>query len=1249
MRWGLTDFLIAWDPFDRLSDGINQDFNSAKNWTPARRDPLALDLDGDGIETLGADGTVVFDHDGDGVKTGTGWVGADDAFLALDRNGNGSIDTGAELFGVDTVKTDGSLAVDGFDALRDLDANGDGVFDTRDSEFANVRVWRDRDRDGVSDPGELSSLTDAGILSIDLNAAHNNVDLGNGNVQTATAAHLTTAGEAGTTGNLDLAHNPFYREFTHAVALTEQAMGLPDSRGSGRVRDLREAISLSPALAAIVSAYAEQTTYAEQRAQLDALLRAWAGTSTMATSIERALANNFHLTYLMPGLSAADFLAFPRADKDNPGAGLLTLPDEEAAAQRQALLRQQARITGMIAVLERFNGDGFVTVEAESVVTGAGRRISLTPDTGSSGLTVNPLAPSHAFVTLSQRQIDLLTQSYEQLKASVYGTLAMQTRLADYADAVQLSVGGGGDMGVDFTAMNALLDAKSAANPSAALGDLIELVRYAGKSFHTQGWDGMDRLRAWIREGVGGEQAAAVLAAFNVRIADGEFTGTGGHDILFGDEQGNTLRAMAGNDIVDAGAGDDSVHGEGGDDFLIGGAGRDRLYGGAGNDTLRGGAGANDYLRGDSGDDTYLFGSGDGNTTVFNYDPGAGRNDVLRFLDGINPGDVKVTRSSNNLLLTISGTGEVITVSNFFSSDNYALNAVAFADGTLWDMAMINTLALGASEGDDNITGYAGADTLNALGGDDTLRGGGGNDTLSGGDGRDSVYGESGNDKLAGNAGDDRLYGDGGDDTLDGGAGRDRLYGGAGNDTLRGGAGNNDYLRGDSGDDTYLFGSGDGNTTVFNYDPGAGRNDVLRFLDGINPGDVKVTRSSNNLLLTISGSGEVITVSNFFSSDNYALNAVAFADGTLWDMAAINTLALGASEGDDNITGYAGADTLNALGGDDTLRGGGGNDTLSGGDGRDSVYGQTGNDKLAGNAGDDRLYGDGGDDTLDGGAGRDRLYGGVGNDTLRGGAGANDYLRGDSGDDTYLFGSGDGNTTVFNYDPGAGRNDVLRFLDGINPGDVKVTRSSNNLLLTISGTGEVITVSNFFSSDNYALNAVAFADGTLWDMAAIKTLALGATGGDDNITGYAGADTLNALGGDDTLRGGGGNDTLSGGDGRDAVYGQTGNDSLAGNAGDDRLYGGGGDDLLDGGEGRDRLYGGVGNDTLRGGAGNNDYLRGDSGDDTYVFAPGFGADTVHNYDTQAGRVDVARFDNISIEDLWFSRSGTATVITSWTL
>ncbi|HYP84610.1 hypothetical protein [Variovorax sp.] len=81
----------------------------AQGTTPPRRDPLVLDLDGDGIETTSTrDGTVIlFDHDADGVKTGTGWVKSDDGWLVLDRNGNGTIASGRELFGVDTLKATG--------------------------------------------------------------------------------------------------------------------------------------------------------------------------------------------------------------------------------------------------------------------------------------------------------------------------------------------------------------------------------------------------------------------------------------------------------------------------------------------------------------------------------------------------------------------------------------------------------------------------------------------------------------------------------------------------------------------------------------------------------------------------------------------------------------------------------------------------------------------------------------------------------------------------------------------------------------------------------------------------------------------------------------------------------------------------------------------------------------------------------------------------------------------------------------
>ena len=274
---------------------INPDTNTyllqSKNWTPPRRDPLALDLDNDGIETVGISGTVVvFDHDGDGIKTGTGWVASDDGFLVLDRNDNGTIDTGAELFGVDTVKADGTLAVDGFDALADLDSNGDGIFDINDDEFAHVQIWQDLNQNGISTADELFSLTELGVISIDLNANSNNVNLGNGNVQTASAVHLTVDGE-GETGNLDLANNPFYSEFVNSIPLTEEALSLPDSKGSGLVRDLREATSLSPAVASALTNYASQTNYTDQKAQLDDLLSAWVETSTVKNSVEQAADN----------------------------------------------------------------------------------------------------------------------------------------------------------------------------------------------------------------------------------------------------------------------------------------------------------------------------------------------------------------------------------------------------------------------------------------------------------------------------------------------------------------------------------------------------------------------------------------------------------------------------------------------------------------------------------------------------------------------------------------------------------------------------------------------------------------------------------------------------------------------------------------------------------------------------------------------------------------------------------------------
>ena len=141
--WWLRNIVPVLNPNAGIDPTANTDYQSALNFIQ-RYDPLTLDLDADGIETTSANTGITFDFDGDGLRTGTGWVKGDDGFLVLDRNGNGTIDTGRELFGVDTVKRNGQKAVNGFDALSDLDSNADGVFDAKDAQFANVRVWEDQ-------------------------------------------------------------------------------------------------------------------------------------------------------------------------------------------------------------------------------------------------------------------------------------------------------------------------------------------------------------------------------------------------------------------------------------------------------------------------------------------------------------------------------------------------------------------------------------------------------------------------------------------------------------------------------------------------------------------------------------------------------------------------------------------------------------------------------------------------------------------------------------------------------------------------------------------------------------------------------------------------------------------------------------------------------------------------------------------------------------------------------------------------
>jgi hypothetical protein len=102
------------------------------------------------------------------VSASTDWVGASTPWLVLDRNGNGLVDDGGELFGSATILASGTRAPNGFAALAELDDNRDGRITAEDAGFAKLALWSDGDADRVSSSAELSTLASTGIVSIEL-------------------------------------------------------------------------------------------------------------------------------------------------------------------------------------------------------------------------------------------------------------------------------------------------------------------------------------------------------------------------------------------------------------------------------------------------------------------------------------------------------------------------------------------------------------------------------------------------------------------------------------------------------------------------------------------------------------------------------------------------------------------------------------------------------------------------------------------------------------------------------------------------------------------------------------------------------------------------------------------------------------------------------------------------------------------------------------------------------------------------
>ncbi len=235
------------------------------------RDPLVLDLDGDGIETTTTiTDSPSFDLDGDAFAERTGWLLPDDGFLVRDLNDNGLIDDMTEWFG--------QPGQPGFAHLAELDGNGDLIIDALDPGFAELKIWRDFDQDAVTDVGELLTLEAAGITGLSLSAQEMAEVTSTGHNLVAVSSFTRSDGTTGGLYELLFDADQYNSTYVGAGRIAPWAQTLPEVKGYGQLTDLRVAASNDVAVADALMASANRFATADIEVLRDdfrAIAHAW--------------------------------------------------------------------------------------------------------------------------------------------------------------------------------------------------------------------------------------------------------------------------------------------------------------------------------------------------------------------------------------------------------------------------------------------------------------------------------------------------------------------------------------------------------------------------------------------------------------------------------------------------------------------------------------------------------------------------------------------------------------------------------------------------------------------------------------------------------------------------------------------------------------------------------------------------------------------------------------------------------------
>jgi Ca2+-binding RTX toxin-like protein len=704
--------------------------------------PVVLDLNNQGLsndlENPGQANFTVAPNGSNSLEAQIGWVKPGAGILALDDNLDGTIDSSTEISFVQDVPG----ATTDLEGLAAFDTDHNGELDPGDAHWNDFRIWTDTNGDGISEPGELETLAQAGITSINLDETlTGNTPNGSGNVIEGTATFTRSNGTTGAVGDVDFGLVPVSSIVSNvsgplsaaAISTNQTIYGTSgndslaggvgnDTLIGGAGNDTLAGSSGQNQFSFTVGDGADLITDFKPGASEDSIFLNGVGNGVVSITngSDGALINygaastiDMHdvdaaTISLRANLSGATTVSYAGLN-EAVSVDLSAVPTLPGAQVENVIGSNYAStLAGDSYANALTGGTGNDTINGgggNDTIDGGGGHDLLTGGAGDDVFVLNGNDPAGAVSTITDFQAGSGGDVIEALNdATVNETIAFNTNTAGALAAVtpgntallqgisinnlSLESNFSGFWEFNFVALTSGVNlnlSQGEVGPSTTAspdGTAYEIIGTTSGDT-VEGDDFGDYF-----DGNGGPDSfkGGFGNDFVVARGDSALDGGGGiNTISYSYETSVTVNLATGTDSLgDHLANFQNVIGTSGNDAITGTSGNETIDGGAGNDTLVGGGGA----------DTYKFDAGYGKDVIIN---GASANNSaagqLQLGVGLTPGNLWFAQSGNDLVITALGTTTQVTVQGWFA-DNYAkLQDITLADGSQIGTAAINALA----------------------------------------------------------------------------------------------------------------------------------------------------------------------------------------------------------------------------------------------------------------------------------------------------------------------------------------------------------------------------------------------------------------------------------------------------------------------------------------------------------------------------------------------------------------------------